>query len=647
MSNPFTAAPGYPPSRVRIFLPVFVLACAVSLAYVFARQPVYVGTARLQVESPKGQSQGEEADRLPNLIIATQVLTSGAVLDQIRSHLPPGQGGDALRGMLSATPVAGSNVLDLRAEGQDRDLLARLLGAWIEAYRRSQDDDLDRSSAAALEEARSAFVQLQQEVAVKRRDLEQFRRKHDIVSMEREENQAAARLRSLNEAINEARNREVNAEARLNAMRQGVATGRGAPGAAERSIVPDLERGAKDLREKMKDLEQEYTAQYLALDPKYKAMRANLARLEQQIEQEKRSSANKALLKEEQEVESARRAVTRLQEELSARKRTAQEFMARFSENTALANELTRVEEALETARARVEQIEKEKKAARPRLGVLSPPMVPDRPDRPDYWRDAFLAVAGAGALGILAVWFVEFFTRSGAPRPDPATQPVIHISYPPGAGFDPGMPAIAPQARPALGGSALRLPEAIVSSHSRELSGPEVRALWEAAMPEARVVIAGLLGGVSIDELSALRYAHVDTDACYVRVPGISGRCCTLRDPLRRLLIERRAAKGGDAPLADARGEPLAAAALEGLIACAAHDAGLAHAGEVTSETLRHTYFAYLVRQGARLAEIGEFIGRISPAAYREYGPLSPPGPGLPLEDIDPVFPALRDLRG
>ena len=66
-------------------------------------------------------------------------------------------------------------------------------------------------------------------------------------------------------------------------------------------------------------------------------------------------------------------------------------------------------------------------------------------------------------------------------------------------------------------------------------------------------------------------------------------------------------------------------------------------HATEVASEVLRHTYFAYLIRQGARLADIGEFIGRIPPAAFREYGRLSPLGPGLPLERIDPVFPALR----
>jgi succinoglycan biosynthesis transport protein ExoP len=62
-----------------------------------------------------------------------------------------------------------------------------------------------------------------------------------------------------------------------------------------------------------------------------------------------------------------------------------------------------------------------------------------------------------------------------------------------------------------------------------------------------------------------------------------------------------------------------------------------------VNSGLLRHTYAAYLVRQGVRLADMGGIIGPIAPAVLREYGRLSPPGPGLPLDRIDPVFPVLR----
>jgi site-specific recombinase XerD len=112
----------------------------------------------------------------------------------------------------------------------------------------------------------------------------------------------------------------------------------------------------------------------------------------------------------------------------------------------------------------------------------------------------------------------------------------------------------------------------------------------------------------------------------------------------MKRLLRERQSSGAAGSALTDARGTALPVADLEGLIALAACDAGLANPEEVTSQVLRHTYLAYLVRQGAKLADIGGIIGHMAPAAFREYGRLSPSGPGLPLDQIDPIFPALNE---
>jgi uncharacterized protein involved in exopolysaccharide biosynthesis len=610
--------------RIRIFAPVFVLACGAALAWVFSRPAVYVSTARLQVEAPKSPGQGDEADKIPNLVNATQALTASVVLDQVRPYVPPAPpGADPLRGMLSAAPIERSNVIQLRAEGPNGALLPQVLSAWVEAYRRTRSESFAHSWAAALEDALSTVEKLKEDAAAQRLALDEFRRKNDIVAIERDENQATARLRSLTAALNEARNRQVDAEARLSSMRANLAAGKAAPEAIDGSNVPDLERRASDVRERMRDLEQEFTPQFLRFEPKYQALRTNLARLEQQIEQERRAGTGRALQKVGQEAESARQNVARLQEELKGLKREVQDFTVRFSENTRLANELARLEKAHESARERVAQLEAEKKA-RPALKVLSLPTVPERPERPDYARDAAIAVTGAALLGILAVWFVEFFRRSGVPRPAPLTQPVINISLAPGMALDQGMRVIGATAARELTVNTARLP-GIAAVFPRELSDAEVRALWQAATPGARIAIAGLNANVA-------------------RMPDVSTRACTLREPLRRLLIEEQRRKGGEAPLADTRGMPLSVADIEGLIACAAHDAGLANPDELTADSLRHTYLTYLIRQGTRLAEIGEFVGHVAPAVFRDYARLSPPGPGLALEDIDPVFPALRD---
>jgi polysaccharide biosynthesis transport protein len=624
-----------------VFVPVFAVACLASLSYVFLRPPVYVSIARLQIEPPRSQRVEGEGP----MLTAAQALTSSAVLDDVVqqvSRSSPGAAGaigssDALRNMLSATPVPGTNVIELHAESDRREWLPLVLDAWIQSYRRSQTDAHDKSSTAALDEARDSVQQLKQELAEKRRDLDQYRKKADIVSLEREENQAAARLRGLNTSLNDARTKEVNAEARVNAMRDNLAAGKAVVERGDRAIIAELERRAIDLREKMKDFEAEYTAPYLALDAKYKALRTNLTRLEQQIERERRVSAEQAVQSAEEELTSARQAVLRIQHELAVRKREVQEFTSRFAEHSALVGELKRLEESFDVARQRLSQLESERKiaAAGPMVTVLSQPSVPDRPARPDYWRDALIAVAGSGMLGLLAVWFIEFFHRSAVPPPELMQQPVIHIAYAPNPMLDATIPV--------LGGSLPRLTEATtVTQFPRELTGPEVHALWSAASPDARLVIAGLFAGMTLEELPELRYESIDFDAGRVYLGG-SNRSAALLEPVRRLLKDRQSQHGAGRVLAGAQGAPLSLADLEGLIACAACDAGLAAPTEVNSRVLRHTYLAYLVRQGARLADIGGLIGYVAPADFREYGRLSPSGPGLPLEQIDPIFPALR----
>jgi integrase len=118
--------------------------------------------------------------------------------------------------------------------------------------------------------------------------------------------------------------------------------------------------------------------------------------------------------------------------------------------------------------------------------------------------------------LGLIAVWFVEFFKRSGVPQPVPVMQPVIQIAYTPNE-----MPVAA---IPSFGAPAARLPETILR-FPRELSGPEVYALWDAASPQARLVIAALLGGLTLDELTALRYEDIDFDAGLIRENDASPR--------------------------------------------------------------------------------------------------------------------------
>ena len=77
----------------------------------------------------------------------------------------------------------------------------------------------------------------------------------------------------------------------------------------------------------------------------------------------------------------------------------------------------------------------------------------------------------------------------------------------------------------------------------------------------------------------------------------------------------------------------------------CAAYDAGLADAHEVTPAILRHTYVAFLLQQGARFADIGRIVGRLPQEELSAYMRLAPAQARVPLEQVDLIPPALRAM--
>jgi integrase len=177
-----------------------------------------------------------------------------------------------------------------------------------------------------------------------------------------------------------------------------------------------------------------------------------------------------------------------------------------------------------------------------------------------------------------------------------------------------------------------------------RELEPDEVAALLAAAPPDALPVLAALLSGVDVDELVALDRGDIDRSVPVLRLPD---RGLALAGPLRQWL----AGADGDAPapdaplLADAQGQRLSGSDIDAIVVVAAHDAGLARAGEIDAAALRHTYVAHLVRQGARFSDLARWAGKLPLAALARYGPLAPAGPKRPADDIDPMLPALRRL--
>src|SRR6185295_11623391 len=99
--------------------------------------------------------------------------------------------------------------------------------------------------------------------------------------------------------------------------------------------------------------------------------------------------------------------------------------------------------------------------------------------------------------------------------------------------------------------------------------------------------------------------------------------RDVVLYDSLRALLAPRAAAARSEFVLGE-EGGPASRDTMNAQILCGAHDAGIESAIDVTPDCLRHTYVAFLVRQGIRFADLTRLVGPLPAGVLGAYSALS-----------------------
>ena len=633
--------------RVLLFVSVLVLVAGGGLIYDYSRPAVYRATARVAVDPP---GLNDAAAKAQFVVSEAQAMRRSDLMSLVAERIKASAGegaalevADLERG-LTAEPVAGTTVIELRADGKKRESLVAALTAWVDAYMESRKATDESEGIETAEDAKHAVKTAKQAVEDKRREMEAFRRQHGITSIEREENASASRLRGLLTALNDATTREVNAEAKLKAITDGIAKGDLVTRATDRAALSNLETRAIDLRDRMKEFESDYTPQYLAHDPKYKSVKSNLARVEQQIEEEKKRFARGAQQEAQEEYASAQRAAKRIRDQIDALKAESQQFSMRFVELKRMATELELLQETRRTAAEQLSKIETARKPSVVRIRVLSAPLAEEKPIAPDYTRDATIAVAAGLILAIAAVWILDYLRRD-PDRSDAPSSPIIQIAYPMLQAGQTG-----PAATPALGAMP---PTGLLgvsqAPASMELTTSDIAALWDAASADGRLILAAVFSGIASSELTQLRWKDIDLEHGSVTVAGASARKLPLLPPLRNSLLEKTGrddvTSGDSLLLADGTGSGMDEAAVDAHLTLIAHDAGLRHPEEITGQALHFTYAAFLARQGMRMSDLVATVGRLTVAVGSQLVRLAPPGQVRSADSIDRIYPTFRTV--
>jgi hypothetical protein len=257
-------------------------------------------------------------------------------------------------------------------------------------------------------------------------------------------------------------------------------------------------------------------------------------------------------------------------------------------------------------------------------------------PVRPDYSRDALIVIGGSLLLGLFGVWISEYLTQKKEQQPSIAVFGIQGYSpaSPPATGLSDYSPA-------ALGSSEQKISEQkganfLPGPVHRELSSHQLRILLNAANLEGKQLIGLLLTGLDIAEIVSLTPGQIDLDAGIIKLDGKPPRAV----PISRFLQSLFEQSDGR-PLWDAN-DPGSRVDLSAALVCAAVDSGLPDAEGITAEVIRHSYIAYLVRQGLRLSDLEQVVGRLDPEVISGYRAYSPPQQGRHLYEIELLYPAL-----
>lgn len=594
----------------------------------------------LTVAKPMIDQSSGEAD-LQHVTIQRQILTGTRLLTETARRLNRSSETAAaqnleiadIRRALAVTPVADTNLVELHAEGNDPTLLQRLVNTWIEVYLDARDEEVKQSTDSSSEAIRDEFHGLEIKITEKRGELDDFRRSYDIVSMEREENQILSRLKGLNVSLNTANEAAVKAKAALDAVKLAIAQGKPIVPDSEKRSLAALELRAQTLREQTAQIKRQYTAEYIRLQPSLKVIPEQLKDLDRRMRASLEGGKALVLSDAQQKLDAALQAVKTIQQQLNDLETKAAEFSSRFSEQGALQEELTGLETIYRETKERLVRLETKTLKKYPQVDVVDWAFLPQDPIRPLYFRDAAIALLAALGSGLAAVWLTEYLTKQRE-TVSPITLSGVHLY---GKSNSPSL--TDEQLAPEL---PQREAKALAASFPRELSTHEMGMLFANANEKGKHLIVLLLTGLTVAEAAALQKSHIHLEESTIEVPGPNARIIPLTELLSTFIQTT-----DEFPAWHVSSTPENTDELAALITCIAIDSGIPQPEEIDAESLRHTFLAYLIRQGLRLSEVEQVAGPLPASVIASYGRFSPDGPGISIAKIDLEYPGLRNKLG
>ncbi len=641
----FYTSPNWQPSWYRsrrfiIFSIVFLLSLIISQAYNFSRPAVFQSSATLltlaktaidHFNNPELLQAGAD---LEHVAIQKELLLGPSLLAKTAKKLQETENISLpvsdIRDTLDVKPVTDTNLVKMIAEGPTPDILPLLINTWIDVYLQESSVKSEASTHSTQLIVKDELGSLREKIEAKRAELNQFMLSSGITSTERVENPVLARINGLNESLNLASEEEVKAKARLDALKIAIKHGQSVVPEQDQRTISALETKAQELREKIAEMRQQFTDDYINLDPSKRFMPLELKKLESRLQKLRNQGQLVALSQAQQAYRAARQSVQSLQDQIDDLSQQAGEFSSRFQQHEALKTDLEGLETMYRETQEKLVKLDAKQAANYPQIEIIDRAYRPQKPNRPDYTQGAMIATGGSLILALLSVFLTEFLTRKPQ-TPEAFTVPGIHIHTPPTQDAIPHQPQYRNLAAPNQ-----YAPDGPLE---KEFSTEQLRMVYQTSSLKGRQLLALLLTGLTLEESTLIELDDFDFPNHQLAITGATPRVITVPAIIHSLFEH-------SSPCPLWKSTPKATAKeLAALLTCMANDAGIPDPEEFTAEAIRHSYIIYLLKQGLRLQDLEQILGHINPVMLSRYRIYTQPGANRPLSEIDLLHPALKNV--
>ena len=536
-----------------------------------------------------------------------------------------------IRSFLQVEPVVNTNLVEIRAEGNDPEFLSQLIDTCIDVYLDARAEQVKKLTTVTASMIISELAGLYDKKSAKRTELENFAKVNGISSTERVDNEPLAKLNGLNDSLNKASEEEIKSKAFLDAVKLAISRNEALVPEQEQGSLQDLEKRLLELKEKLAEFDKKYTREYLAKQPSLKMIPEQIKTIEAEINHKLEYGKQIILTEAKNNYAAAKQTVIEIRSQLDEHKKQSAEFSSKFTQYEALKTDLDGLEKLYRDTQERLVQVQTSHKEEYPQVTVINRAYSSKDPVRPDYNRDALIALLVSLFFSLFVVWIVEFLTRKEQPH-SAISLNRIHM-------YQGGAADLLDHHQGEYLFTDPSPTHSLSSSLFRELSVHQMKILLDAANLKGKQIIALLLTGLSLDEAASLKAEQLDFHKATITISGSAPRTLALNSALKALF-----ARSGNRPVWDTD-KSVSSNDLAAVLLCSAVDSGLDAPCEITSEAIRHSYIAYLIRQGIRLNDLEQITGYLEPAEISEYSFYPTVQKDHGIDHIELVHPALDSI--